>query len=305
MITSARITAIRTIPMSGDDLSFKGKSVWEVQSEYFLNYLPSARYLYKKGLIETKDTLVLFQFQARIIAYAILTDNERFNQPDRDGYRGAYYFDPLSICVLREPLQNEDLKRIWSNFTGFSQTMHHLDCSKLEQLDELFASKKRLDSRETFEITELEDGYQRAIDDATWQASGVVTDEPRLPVSVTVENQKRAWVRNILTAKNALMHAQYLCEIDSSHKHFISQATGKNYVEAHHLIPMKFQSKFKFSLDVEANIISLCVVCHNKIHRATIAERKELVSNIFSDRIERLDACRITLKLPELLSFYD
>ena len=40
------------------------------------------------------------------------------------------------------------------------------------------------------------------------------------------------------------------------------QKLQRNYVEAHHLIPMGFQDDFSKSIDVEANIISLCTYCH-------------------------------------------
>jgi len=305
MISSSNITSIRVVPMSPDDDSFKGKSVWEVQFEYFLNYLPTARYLFKNGLKETKDTLVLFQFQAGIIAYATLVDKERFIKPDQNGYKGAYYFDPASICILLEPLEYEDLKPIWSNFKGFSQAKHKLDCGKLGQLNDLILSKKRIYSTEAYDTSELEDSYQQAIDNATWDVSGMVKDEPKLPLEVTAGNMKKSWGRSILIAKNALKHAKYMCEMNPEHQHFISRATGKNYVEAHHLIPMKYQSKFTFSLDVEANIVSLCVVCHNKIHRATGAEREKLVSSLYSSRSERLKSCKISTTLPELLSCYE
>lgn len=37
-------------------------------------------------------------------------------------------------------------------------------------------------------------------------------------------------------------------------------------MEPHHLIPLQYHEEFEWSLDVEANVVSLCSECHNQIH---------------------------------------
>ncbi|MGL4999965.1 MAG: HNH endonuclease [Cetobacterium sp.] len=46
----------------------------------------------------------------------------------------------------------------------------------------------------------------------------------------------------------------------------MSGTTNKQYMEAHHLIPMNAQDSFKNSLDVLGNVVSLCPNCHRMIH---------------------------------------
>lgn len=75
--------------------------------------------------------------------------------------------------------------------------------------------------------------------------------------------------RNPQKAINALKYANYKCEINPEHKSFISGSTGKEYVEAHHIIPLSQQCNYKKSLDVEANIVALCPNCHKKIHHTS------------------------------------
>ena len=72
--------------------------------------------------------------------------------------------------------------------------------------------------------------------------------------------------RDRTTAFHALQLADFKCEISKEHKSFIRKSTNQNYTEQHHLIPMAYSDKFKVSLDVEANIVSLCSTCHNHIH---------------------------------------
>lgn len=113
-----------------------------------------------------------------------------------------------------------------------------------------------------------------------------------------------SYKRNEKTAKKAIVAAQYQCEVNSTHQFFISRITGKNYVEGHHLIPMEFQSEISTSIDVEANIISLCPLCHKKIHHATYEDIKPIIISLFNQRKERLLSCEIEISIEQLLLYY-
>lgn len=92
--------------------------------------------------------------------------------------------------------------------------------------------------------------------------------------------------RNVQKGKNAIVDADFLCEVNTNHKVFVSKVTGKNYVEAHHLIPMEFQDKFAASVDVEANIVSLCVTCHKKLHHAVFEEKEETLNMLYKKEFQ-------------------
>ncbi|MDA5605118.1 HNH endonuclease [Enterobacter sp. PI-10] len=72
--------------------------------------------------------------------------------------------------------------------------------------------------------------------------------------------------RDVSKAKQALIRENYHCELDLSHKTFISPISGNPFMEAHHLIPLHSQDYFKTSLDNPLNIVSLCPNCHKMIH---------------------------------------
>jgi hypothetical protein len=114
-----------------------------------------------------------------------------------------------------------------------------------------------------------------------------------------------SYKRDSKTSKTAIDTAKYKSEIDESHEDFISRVTGKNYVVAHHLIPMEYQDDFDdYSLDVEANIVSLCVTCHKRLHHAEYRVIKPLIEKLYDDRIDRLNDCKINLPKDKLLSYY-
>jgi len=72
-------------------------------------------------------------------------------------------------------------------------------------------------------------------------------------------------LKNLLKL-SLLQISHFTCEVDSNHRSFISKKTRENYCEGHHLVPMGKQSSYNYSLDIHANIVSLCPNCHRILH---------------------------------------
>lgn len=115
-------------------------------------------------------------------------------------------------------------------------------------------------------------------------------------------NGIKVYKRDKQRAINALNHANYSCEIDIKHMCFLRKDGITPYTEAHHLIPLAFQYKFKNSLDIEENIVSLCSNCHNEIHYGFNA--KKLISKLFEERKDILKAKGINITIDELYEYY-
>lgn len=112
------------------------------------------------------------------------------------------------------------------------------------------------------------------------------------------------WPRSPRVAKIALENASYTCEYDKTHTTFISKASGKQYVEVHHLVPMEKQHDFNVSLDVPENIIALCPNCHRKIHLSGQEEKSPMLEKLFNNRIPALESRGIQITLNELNNAY-
>lgn len=123
------------------------------------------------------------------------------------------------------------------------------------------------------------------------------------PENISIGNYK-LWSRSSRLAKEAIEFSDYRCEVNNSHRHFISKYNGQNYVEAHHLIPMEFQEEFEYSLDVHANIVTLCLECHKKIHYGYFNDKKEIIQMLFENREQRLLNSGINMDLESLNSYY-
>ena len=123
-----------------------------------------------------------------------------------------------------------------------------------------------------------------------------------VPVGETESVQITGWRRNRIIKKQAIKIAQYKCEVDSEHITFTSAATMKPYMEGHHAVPMKAQSRFNVSLDVYANIVCLCPICHRLLHYGEKSQKKEALEQIYIARDDRLQNSGICLNKDQFLS---
>lgn len=145
---------IRLLPMNRMD-EWKSWKIPRVQKYFLLDELAISRkgkYHYKSaGMKAEPGTLILFQFNNKIIGMADLIDIKKPDDPkyfdnitefnnDPD-YKGAYYFDPYSIRTF-EPISKEQISRIWNAefvdkegkehpaFERFNQTKQFLNPEK-------------------------------------------------------------------------------------------------------------------------------------------------------------------------------
>lgn len=124
------VTAVRILPMSDKIQGFRALSIPAVQSIYFLEKLPNrkGRFPYRSsGLTSPPGTIVLFQFQARIIATAVFVRDERFAKP-RNGHSGVLHFEPESFQVF-EPVDVEQMRKAWPRFRGFGHVKQSLNAA--------------------------------------------------------------------------------------------------------------------------------------------------------------------------------
>lgn len=112
------------------------------------------------------------------------------------------------------------------------------------------------------------------------------------------------YIRDPQAAAYVKQQAEYKCEFNKDHKTFISDISGKQYVEAHHLIPMKYQDQFEYSLDIPENIVALCPNCHRAIHHGTKDCKKKIISALFNKRKKILKDNGINIDIESLIEMY-
>ena len=115
--------------------------------------------------------------------------------------------------------------------------------------------------------------------------------------------------RNRQKAQRALALANYKCEVDEHHNTFLRKTNSLPYTEPHHLIPLQFDDLFEYSLDVQANIVSLCSNCHNQLHYG--ADIEHIIRTLWDKKKDEIEQAGIgvlkngvKLTIEVLLSFY-
>jgi hypothetical protein len=105
-------------------------------------------------------------------------------------------------------------------------------------------------------------------------------------------------------SKTALENAKFLCQLDQSHVTFINKKSGRQFMEAHHLVPMREQGSFEYDIDVPENIMCLCPNCHRKIHLANDDVKKDILRHSFGIKENDFPQRGITVKFDTLLDIY-
>lgn len=151
-----------------------------------------------------------------------------------------------------------------------------------------------------------ESDYQRNASRAAAKYTPIHESPGGMPIPVNTRPgiTNVGYQRNPKVGAAALNHASFSCEIDPRHSTFISNTTGKPYVEAHHLIPFGSQPKFKFSLDVTANIVALCPNCHRRLHHGKGDARIKEIESLFKKRKDRLEGMSLSISRRDLIKLY-
>ena len=199
--------------------------------------------------------------------------------PNQYVYRGI-------VRLVEEPYQTEQqdsegtMRKVWIFPVQLVR-----DIEEIESV----ADERLLDSLSKIEDTEI-----------TWEYT--YTGEPEEKKKTFVRNGIEVYPRNTKTALNALAYSKFWCEIDKNHPTFIRKTSNQNYVEPHHLVPLKYHDRFEVSLDIEENIVALCSNCHNCLHYGR--EYETLLKKLYHERKELLAQVGIHITYEELKDMY-
>ncbi len=171
---------------------------------------------------------------------------------------------------------------------------------RVDELKALYRSFKKKEFVEIFDISDESDNIPEEY--IIKHGSAQIVDTPE-PCPVDYKNKGlTAYKRRHEVVANVLAAADYKCEANCTCELFLRKDRIHTYTEAHHLIPLCYQSSFKNSLDVEANVISLCPYCHRLLHYG--ADSQKVLKRLYQLRKHRLSKCGLDISFEELLLMY-
>lgn len=245
---------------------------------------------YKKDWLQSNDAIVLFIKDANIFAMGHIINIE---ETDDQEYPLDYSYNLKLVDYIDYQTILEIVKPQLGNFRTY-------------QLLDNIMSKKVIDHINSQKIYYLDDNSADA--ELQENITNITSNEPEhkpQPIKSSKEkNGGKIYPRNLAYAKKALEEASFSCEVDNTHKTFFSRATNEQYMEAHHLIPLQFQEEFLYSLDIPANIVSVCPTCHRKLHFGFIEDKKEILKKLLERKNAKLKEFGIVINEDELFEIY-
>ncbi len=194
-----------------------------------------------------------------------------------------------------------------SSYTTRTQPGRHF-CYFLNQVGEDIINQHDMDNlhdeiEENIEDTIVEDA-QPIIDITT-----LVSLNNRVP-ELNPQSRTGRYKTNASLKKTAIQNANYICEYSylfgDQHLTFDTRS-GNQYLEGHHLIPMKAQADFGIkNLDRLENIVALCPICHAAVHYGTLEEKVRILRPLYNLRMALLHDCdhNIYISFEDLINNY-
>lgn len=103
-------------------------------------------------------------------------------------------------------------------------------------------------------------------------------------IRISTSKARDIFVRDRRIALQRMQLSGFRCEYNSSHSLFISRFSRKEYLEAHHLVPMSLQGSFSKPLDSLCNVFCLCPNCHRAVHHAEVGQAREILQTLAGTR---------------------
>lgn len=144
------------------------------------------------------------------------------------------------------------------------------------------------------------------IKDTTEKDKGFETKE-RNEVPTKTEGTIKTYPRNEEFVKVILEENNYKCEVNENHKTFINETTKEQYMEAHHLIPMKeyetYEKKGK-CIDVLENMCCICPNCHRRLHHGVYEDKEDILKKLHTKKEILLKEAGLEISFDELKKYY-
>ena len=265
-------------------------------SEYVNTYKGNSRVL----------TLIRKNINLFNITSSTISINPEFDEYFYNNFMLKYDFDELSDILHRDV----DYSYFLYNVQDFNINLIDLPetSTVIETTEE--GIKEVIKNEDTEE--EFDDDYESKVDDinennvnrdvaiGAHNVAPIIEDETKI---------SKKYKRNPLLGKIAIQNAYYCCEKNARHETFTSAKTNKNFMEAHHLVPVKYQqqiwNKYHVNVDCVENILSLCPTCHRAFHNGTNEVRRTMITDLYEKLLPRYKSINFNISLEEILKLYN
>jgi len=251
-----------------------GEDEKDFQRENYIQWAEKDIPRYRKIWEDSVGDTVLLINKGKIFAIAKIEELVIF---DGDYPLGYYWNDNIQYTDIPLSKFNE-IVGYKSNFTPRS-----------------FMAIKKDNLKESFEFLNIKQSEENV------KSNTEIYPEIKKPKITELE--KEVVDRNSEYKNIAIKNANFKCELDESHITFIKDDKTQ-YMEGHHLIPISQYDSFEHSVDVVANIVSLCPTCHRMLHFGNKQNRDIALEKLFNKKIDGFKKVGLDITLENLKKLY-
>lgn len=244
-----------------------------------------------------------------VISDGHISLNRNYSDYFNDNFMDRFDIDELNIQLSRDV----DYTYFLTTYQGFDVNLIDHYAHRSENIDlvhTLKSRKKKVVKDITGALEDDDSDYVEKVDDVKEYNinENIAKDAFKNKPSATTAGILKRYSKNPLIGKVSIKKADYKCENNISHKTFISSHTKRQFMEAHHLIPINQQDviweRYKVNVDCLENIVSLCPNCHRAIHYASKEIKCELIQKLYNIKKAELTKIGLNISLVDLFSIY-
>ena len=286
-------------------MTCKEYSQWKSAVEYIRTNSPVSEYVkyykdYSRIMALIKNNINLFSITTRTISI-----NPKFDDYFYNNFMLKYNIEELNEILYRDV-----------DYAYFLYNVQDFDINLIDEPKEI--KTKEIDENINEEVIEFEESDEEKDDNYIEKIYKINENNVNLevaegaykiaPVILNEETISKKYKRNPLLGKIAIQKACYCCEHNPKHETFISAQSHKNFMEAHHLVPVKYQqliwAKYSVNIDCIENIVSLCPTCHRAFHNGTNEVKANIIEDVYQKLIPRYKSIGFNITLDEVKKLY-
>ena len=287
-------------------MTCKEYSQWEQAVEYIRTNSPISEYVahykdYSRIVSLIRNNTNLFNIDSTKISI-----NSTFDNYFNCNFMQKYDIEELNEILLRDV----DYSYFLYNIQGFDINLINepqqeiaIESSSLNEEQEIIESEESDEEKDDNYIDKIDNINENNVNPDV--ADGAAKIAPAQYDETSVSKKYR---RNPLLGRIAIQNAYYCCENEPLHETFVSAKTHKNFMEAHHLVPVKYQQqiwqKYNINVDCTENIVSLCPTCHRAFHNGTKEVKTKLTENIYKRIFPKYKYIGFKISLDEIKKLY-
>ena len=250
------INEIRLLPMGKD--FFKNDKDVETFILYTMPNRGGKYYFPQSTIIAPTNTLVFFQYDAKLVGYAIFHSSVKFDKPQNingEIYNGYHLFYTDSITLFSKPLTSDDLATAYPYFSGFNQSKQKIPLQYLPAIFEL------LDKNDIITASENTIVYDEFNNDEV----ETLFEGAKKQITVNAYERNKEARKTCINYYKQLNNGQLKCEICGFD---FGEFYGKDFsdkIHIHHVIEISSIGK-EYKINPVTDLIPVCPNCHMIIH---------------------------------------